>query len=194
MGIDNFLRYGSIGNLDIPWGWKDPRNTFTLPFWLKLFPKAKVIHIRRHGVDVANSLLVRRDKKFKEQAKDYYDHKLKYFFQSHRRRFVHSSKCYSLQECFDLWEKYMSEGSKHARQMGKKALELRYEDLLDKPDEVLKSVRSFCNLYDVNRKIGSLASSIDKSRAYAYRKESHLCEFALRVEERLKAFGYEALP
>lgn len=51
LGIGNFLRYPSIGNLDIPWGWKDPRNTFTLPFWLKLFPQAKVIHISRHGVD-----------------------------------------------------------------------------------------------------------------------------------------------
>ena len=35
------------------WGWKDPRNTFTLPMWLELFPKAKVIHVYRDGQEVS---------------------------------------------------------------------------------------------------------------------------------------------
>src|ERR1700712_4793512 len=26
-----------IRGLDTPWGWKDPRNTFTLPLWLRIF-------------------------------------------------------------------------------------------------------------------------------------------------------------
>jgi hypothetical protein len=37
-------------------GWKDPRNTFTLPVWKQVFPNLRVIHIARHGVDVAASL------------------------------------------------------------------------------------------------------------------------------------------
>ena len=37
-------------------GWKDPRNTFTLPIWRQIFPKLRVVHIIRHGVDVAASL------------------------------------------------------------------------------------------------------------------------------------------
>lgn len=43
------------------WGWKDPRNSFTLPLWLNLFPKAKIIHVVRNGLDVAISLH-KRDK------------------------------------------------------------------------------------------------------------------------------------
>src|SRR5699024_2516440 len=43
-------------NRNRAWGWKDPRNVYTLPIWLRLFPKAKVIFIKRHGVDVAASL------------------------------------------------------------------------------------------------------------------------------------------
>ncbi|HET7131500.1 MAG TPA: sulfotransferase, partial [Gammaproteobacteria bacterium] len=37
-------------------GWKDPRNTFTLPVWKQVFPNLRVIHILRHGVDAAASL------------------------------------------------------------------------------------------------------------------------------------------
>lgn len=38
------------------WGWKDPRNCFTLPIWLDLFPGARIVHIARHPLDVALSL------------------------------------------------------------------------------------------------------------------------------------------
>lgn len=39
-----------------PWGWKDPRNSLTLPVWLRLFPQARVIHVRRHPDAVVASL------------------------------------------------------------------------------------------------------------------------------------------
>lgn len=38
------------------WGWKDPRNTLTLPFWLALFPEATVIQVRRQPEAAAASL------------------------------------------------------------------------------------------------------------------------------------------
>lgn len=43
---------GSMG----AWGWKDPRNTLTLPCWLALFPEATVIHVRRDPTAAAASL------------------------------------------------------------------------------------------------------------------------------------------
>ncbi|WP_372878834.1 sulfotransferase [Spongiibacter marinus] len=43
----------------VRWGWKDPRNTFTLPVWLELFPNAKVVLANRNILDVASSLNVR---------------------------------------------------------------------------------------------------------------------------------------
>ncbi len=39
-----------------PWGWKDPRNSLTLPYWLRLFPSARIIHVRRDAEAVARSL------------------------------------------------------------------------------------------------------------------------------------------
>ncbi|WP_456439428.1 glycosyltransferase [Caldithrix abyssi] len=38
------------------WGWKDPRNSLTLPFWKKLLPEASFILVIRHPLEVARSL------------------------------------------------------------------------------------------------------------------------------------------
>jgi hypothetical protein len=39
------------------WGWKDPRNSLTLPFWKKLVPNAKIIVCIRNPFEVSHSLL-----------------------------------------------------------------------------------------------------------------------------------------
>ncbi|MBA3831030.1 MAG: glycosyltransferase [Chthoniobacterales bacterium] len=38
------------------WGWKDPRNSLTLPFWKSLLPKLKTIVIVRNPLEVAYSM------------------------------------------------------------------------------------------------------------------------------------------
>jgi hypothetical protein len=48
-------------NSDGAWGWKDPRNTITLPVWLRLFPRARVVNVVRDADAVANSLRVRSE-------------------------------------------------------------------------------------------------------------------------------------
>ena len=42
-----------------PWGWKDPRFCFTLPFWQSLLPVSKIIICLRHPLEVAGSLMMR---------------------------------------------------------------------------------------------------------------------------------------
>ncbi len=39
-----------------PWGWKDPRNSITLPFWQRLAPELKVVIAVRNPLEVAQSL------------------------------------------------------------------------------------------------------------------------------------------
>src|SRR5882762_1173779 len=41
LGWRNYWRYGTLVELDCPWGWKNPLNTYTLPLWLDIFPEAK---------------------------------------------------------------------------------------------------------------------------------------------------------
>ncbi len=38
------------------WGWKDPRNSLTLPFWKDIVPDLKVIHCVRSPIEVRKSL------------------------------------------------------------------------------------------------------------------------------------------
>jgi hypothetical protein len=39
-----------------PWGWKDPRNSLTLPFWRRIVPGLRVVVCVRHPSEVAESL------------------------------------------------------------------------------------------------------------------------------------------
>lgn len=41
------------------WGWKDPRNSLTLPFWRQLIPKLKVVICLRNPLEVIQSLVRR---------------------------------------------------------------------------------------------------------------------------------------
>ena len=43
------------------WGWKDPRNSLTMPFWRRLIPDLKVVICVRNPLEVARSILVRGD-------------------------------------------------------------------------------------------------------------------------------------
>jgi len=43
------------------WGWKDPRSSLTLPFWLRVFPDLKVLVCVRNPAEVARSLFLRGD-------------------------------------------------------------------------------------------------------------------------------------
>jgi hypothetical protein len=42
-----------------PWGWKDPRNSITLPFWKSIWPDLRVVMCVRNPLDVAISLMTR---------------------------------------------------------------------------------------------------------------------------------------
>lgn len=44
------------------WGFKDPRTLTVLPLWLDLFPKAKILYIKRGPWDIASSLTARHHK------------------------------------------------------------------------------------------------------------------------------------
>ena len=106
-----------------PWGWKDPRNTFTLKHWLHIFPEAKVIHVLRDGRDVALSLQARNS--FKGEV---FDEKLN-----------------KLDFNFALWESYVTEGMRWKKQMGGRYFEIRYEDLLHPSGPESAALDAFTN-------------------------------------------------
>ena len=62
-GWRGYFAAGGPEGMRKPWGWKDPRTVFTLKIWLELFPEATIIHVIRHGVDVARSLQLRETRR-----------------------------------------------------------------------------------------------------------------------------------
>lgn len=94
---------------NMPWGFKDPRNTFTLKAWLELFPNAKVIHVTRHPAAVADSL-ARRNEIDGE---------------------VHDERLNDLQFNLNLWKVYVDEAMKQMDSIpaGRKRT-IQYERLL----------------------------------------------------------------
>lgn len=191
LGVGKYIRHRSPFALNIPWGWKCPMNTFTLPIWLDLFPHAKVIHIYRHGVDVANSLRQRGRREANPARFQglYYKLPILHTVRPKSGEFIRV-RCDSLEGGLSLWEEYFTEARAHINVLGEQAFELKYEALLCEPARILKEVVRFCNLPVGDAAIQEVAALVQKERAYAYREKPDLQAFAESVAGRLNAYGY----
>ncbi|MFN4298384.1 MAG: sulfotransferase [Thermaurantimonas sp.] len=114
------------------WGWKDPRNTFTLPFWLNQFPQAKVIHLIRNGWDVALSLQ-KRNQKLGEVYKAEFDNPL---------------------AGFNLWNIYITKAFSYEYS---NIHHVKYEDLMKKNSEEISRLENFLKVF-LKKYIDHLAS------------------------------------
>jgi hypothetical protein len=197
LGWGGFFRYATPAGLDVPWGWKDPRNTYTLPLWMDVFPDARIVHIKRHGVDVANSMKVRTDVGMK-RSMEQLPVKARGKYRSHYHRwleptlwgFANALQDGSLEFGFELWERYLREAHGHVERLPAQAMEFRYEDFLTDPAPVLERLAAFANLSVGEDVIARIAGTVNKDRAFAYRKHPHLTAFAETMTERLKVWGY----
>lgn len=197
LGLPGYLRYKTPANLDFPWSWKDPRNTFTLPLWLEIFPDARVVHIYRHGVDVANSMSVRADKR-KSSARKEMAAKSQTMQRSLYSRlfkpklwgFSSAMISDSLEFAFALWEKYLEESHAHVRNLDDRAVEVRYEDFIADPKGILRRLADFCGLKVTDNSVAGVAGRFKKARAFAHAGNPQLRELADRMADRLKVWGY----
>jgi hypothetical protein len=195
LGFGKYLSLRTPESLDIPWGWKDPRNTFTLPIWLDMFPDAKVIHIYRHPLDIVNSLMTRRKRglsRLKERHRSFRP----FYWYYLMRKFILKNRVFvdlrggSLEEGFTLWEEYFNEARSHVDLLEERALEIKYEDFLERPFDVLKSVSEFCGLEAPDNEIEKVSQQANKSRAFAYLNNPELKAFSIEIADRLDAYGY----
>lgn len=186
------LRYGrrrSVERLAEPWGWKDPRTTFTLPLWLDIFPEAKIVHVARHGVDVAESLRIRQQAAEEIALDRLRRQRRHHLFRTKLNELTSGLRFASLDEGLSLWERYTCEASQAVARLGERALELRYEDFLASPGPHIADLAGFCGLGDASAAVGAVAH-LDASRAFAYRTSSELRDFAEQNADRLEALGY----
>ena len=196
MGLSKYLSLRTPARLDIPWGWKDPRNTYTLPIWLDLFPEAKVIHIYRHPMDIVNSLMTRRARGLRRLSEKQSGWKKAISWYHMVQKFIPSKKVFvdlrggSPEEGLVMWEEYMQQARSHVNSLGDQAIEIKYEDFLEHPARVLGQLSEFTGLEASQGRIEELTKDINKSRAYAFRKEPELLSFSNEKSEILKTYGY----
>jgi hypothetical protein len=183
--------FRGIDGLSMPWGWKDPRNTFTLPIWLRIFPNAKVVSIERNGVDVAQSLRARETKILEDAPRFYEKNRRAFFLRPRRSGFVHSPRCLALEDGFSLWQEYTSQADAVMAQLpAGRSLALRYEDVLDNPLKWLGETAAFCGLEVSKTQLENAVKNIRFDRAKAYEADVELTSFAAKRADALSARGY----
>ncbi len=175
----------NFSGISFPWGWKDPRNTFTLPVWNRVFPGLKIIHIVRHGVDVANSLY-QRDTAGNNTQQEYWP---ALSVKKDSSGLYHARSSRTLEQAFMLWEEYVEKAAEQVAAHGRNAIQLKYEDLLQDPGPSLDRVLDFCGLAD-SPPPPELLGTINTGRAYSYRQHPELVEFADQWKDTLARFGY----
>ncbi len=183
----------AIKDLKFAWGWKDPRNTFTIEIWKEIFPEAKVIHIYRNPVDVINSLNTRESIKIPIEGNPTRTGIKKKFFGfklPKDRLFYHSFKSLDKQAAFVLWKEYVEKALKVGEE--NEILNISYESLIDNPLESYNNISAFCNVEVEPKNPESLFQDFDQSRRFAFTKEKELLEFyeKLKDDELVIKLGY----
>lgn len=181
------LRPGSSPEAAQPFGWKDPRNTFTLPVWRRVFPGLKVIHVLRHGVDAAASLARRHAGALRSATGEWIPPALTVIRDS-AFGVLSSRRGWTLTEALAMWEQYVEKARLEAAELGDAALEIRFEDLLLKPGQVVPEIARFCGISEAGR--GAAGPELVAERAFAFKRDPELVAFAETVREILERQGY----
>jgi hypothetical protein len=189
LGQDN-IRLDLASNESAPFGWKDPRNTFTLPVWRHIFPDLKVIHVLRHGVDVAASLARRHGAALKSATGELVPPALT-VIKDQGLGVLSSRRGWELTEAMTMWEQYVEKARLEMREMADQALEVRFEDLLLTPDKWVAAIASFCGVAEpTSEQHQAVLARLEPDRAFAFRSDPRLRQFAESSRPVLARHGY----
>lgn len=186
-GIPWYRRKRGVDAITGLWGWKDPRTVLLLPIWLEVFPRARVVHLVRHGVDVAASLRTRQQEVLAEHLELLERGKL-FDWKDPERWLFDSARAHTLEGGFELWEFYMRIAEDFIS--GREHHSLTFEELVKRPGETIGVLAENLELDPEPAAIDAAAALPRKARGRAYRNDPELAAFAESVSERLAAFGY----
>jgi hypothetical protein len=187
----NWLRYRAPGRFPFPWCWKDPRNTFTLPFWTDLFPGARVIHVVRNGVDVAASLAHRGVRELAALGERF--SWVDFIANRPLPDTALSVLCLELEEGFRLWEAYCAEAEEQlSRLPAERTMTIGYETLLEEPLPLLRDLCAFAGVSPEATRLAAVAADLDAGRRNAWAQDQQLRDFHQSVSgsETMKRYGY----
>lgn len=182
LGLKRTLKYKSLEELDFLWGWKDPRNTFTLDMWLKVFPNAKIIHIYRNPIDVAESLR-KRTLSIKKDFKWNLKREIKLLLTKGYLGYGDSMRIGNIEEGIKLWKEYISRIFELEEDLSLNILHIQYEDFLEKPIDNLKKITDFIGLDFKEDKLKTYVESINPNRKYAFLNNRYLIDVYENIKD-----------
>ncbi len=159
-----------------PWGWKEPRSIYLLPFLHRRFPQMKFLHLVRDGRDMAFS-------ENQNQLRKHGDTLLKY-----RERFVSPALRSSI-----LWNRVNLSAAEYGENILREGyLRVRFEDLCNDP---VPAVQRILDFFELSGDAHEIARSEVDSPASLGRWQIENKETAIRVqraaETALRKFDYE---
>lgn len=172
--------YGEI-DADQAWGWKDPRNTLTLPVWREIFPEARVIHVVRNGLDVALSLGRREPRRLLRLL---------------RRRPMRDEVMVppTIARGYALWSSYMHIAL-DLESHGSPWLTLRYEDIVSNPHPAVAALIQFLGIEVDDATVQNLGERVVRDPSGQSQLESWRLRLLLKTgiidPQPLRALGYE---
>ena len=177
--------------MDGMWGWKDPRNGPSLPVWKSIWPEMKIVHVTRHGVDVASSLKTRNSSHWEGDVSRFKKWLPTYSWRSSKSPIMRGQRSSTMEGALGFWSEQveMEMGilskieDKHA---------IRYEDLLSDPEKVISELYGYLSIEANPQILSSIEGKIDPSRAFAYRKDPELAQFSSSNSDILAKHGYSA--
>ena len=147
------------------------------------------IHVVRHGVDVAASLHTRSKRNWSEDV-NRFEKWLPFFgWRSNKPPIRRGQRAATLSHALDFWAEQMAieqtvlEGRENI-------LAIRYEDLLTDTESTLRQILEHISVSADPALLNHLEGMVDSSRAYAYRGDDKLTDFAEQNSQTLQRFGY----
>ena len=189
LGWLSIIMKRSFYNMKDPWGWKDPRNTFTEPIWRKVFPSMKAIHVIRHPIDIAESLMHRQVKETNRdiiRLKTYLD-VIKTLLSVSHSGFNSSMIISSYDDCFKLIELYFDQLLENK---SNDSIIIKFEDILSNPKEQIDYLVRFCGLNVNDSLLSRSLDMIDFSKSFSYKQNPKLVELEGKCDNLINKMGY----
>lgn len=175
----------------VPYGFKDPRTTFTLPLWQAASGPVRVIHVLRHGLDVARSLADRQ--RGEVQTGRWIRPPRGLIARASQLQLV-DGVAFGLEDIdagLTLWEQYVGQARRVVAASEMPACEVRFEEAVTNPARVIEELVDQLHLEgrvrpaQIVRRLG-----IDPDRALAYRGDAAGVDLDA-ARPRLARYGYE---
>lgn len=182
----------TFGSCTGPWGFKDPRTTVTWEVWAELFPDARFLHIRRHGVDVAASLRSRTLASNQRHGKRFGRNLRWARWTARGPHLAQSLRCQSLDGCFRLWELYLERAAELDRRLPERVWTVRYENLLSAPLETFQRIAEFLTVTPDPERLKQASDLVRPAGHPDYQDSDELRVFASSVADRLREYGDSA--